>query len=72
VHTASQPAVRLPAVKVTLPAAMDYTDKQSQAEYDTALEGRSVAKADREKPSGTSGHTRPRKCVNVDTCSVVR
>lgn len=40
---ATQPTVRLPAVKVTLPAAMDYTGTQSQAEYDTALEGRSEA-----------------------------
>lgn len=35
-----QRAVRLPAVKVTLPAAMDYTDVHSQAEYNIALEGR--------------------------------
>lgn len=40
----SQPAVRLPAVKVTLPAAMDYTGTHSQAEYDIALEGRSEAR----------------------------
>lgn len=51
----SQPAVRLPAVKVTLPAAMDYTGAHSQAEYDIALEGRSEARAARDKPSGTSG-----------------
>lgn len=51
----SQPAVRLPAVKVTLPAAMDYTGAHSQAEYDIALEGRSEARAGRDEPSGTSG-----------------
>lgn len=32
--------VRLPAVKVTLPAAIDYTGAHSQAEYNIALEGR--------------------------------
>lgn len=35
----SQPAARLPAVKVTLPAAMYYTGVHSQAEYNIALEG---------------------------------
>lgn len=51
----SQLAVRLPAVKVTLPAAMDYTGTHSQAEYDIALEGRSEARAGRDRASGTSG-----------------
>lgn len=51
----SQPAVRLPAVKVTLPAAMDYTGEHSQAEYDIVLEGRSEAETGRDKPCGTSG-----------------
>lgn len=51
----SQPAVRLPAVKVTLPAAMDYTGAHSQAEYNIALEGSFEARAGRDEPSGTSG-----------------
>lgn len=51
----SQPAVRLPAVKVTLPAAMDYTGAHSQAEYDTALEGRSEARAGKDETFRTSG-----------------
>lgn len=51
----SQPAVWLPAVKVTLPAAMDYTGEHSQAEYDIALEGRSEAQTGRDESSGTSG-----------------
>lgn len=54
----SQAAVRLPAVKVTLPAAMDYTGAHSQAEYDTALQGRSEAQGGREESSGTSGPQR--------------
>lgn len=41
----SQPAARLPAVKVTLPAAMYYTGVHSQAEYNIALEGRFEAGA---------------------------
>lgn len=49
VHAASQPAGRMPAVKVTLPAAMDYTDVQSKAEYDTAFEWRSEAMSNREE-----------------------
>lgn len=43
----SQPAARLPAVKVTLPAAMYYTGMHSQAEYNIALEGRFEAHAGR-------------------------
>lgn len=43
----SQPAARLPAVKVTLPAAMYYTGVHSQAEYNIALEGRFEAGAGR-------------------------
>lgn len=43
----SQPAARLPAVKVTLPAAMYYTGMHSQAEYNIALEGRFEAQAGR-------------------------
>lgn len=45
-------------MKVTLPAAMDYTGAHSQAEYDTALEGRSKVWTDRDEPSGTFGPTR--------------
>ena len=48
----SQAAVRLPAVKVTLPAAMDYTGAHSQAEYDPALEGRSEAQDGRDEAPG--------------------
>lgn len=43
----SQPAARLPAVKVTPPAAMYYTGMHSQAEYNIALEGRFEAQAGR-------------------------
>lgn len=52
---AVEPTVRLPAVKVTLPAAMDYTGAHSQAEYDTALEGKSEARAGRDETFRTSG-----------------
>lgn len=54
-------------MKVTLPAAMDYTGTHSQAEYDTALEGRSEALVGRDKPSGTYGPTRTSQCDNPAT-----
>lgn len=53
----SQPAARLPAVKVTLPAAMYYTGMHSQAEYNIALEGRFEAQAGR--VGGVSDSHRP-------------
>ncbi|TNN56939.1 hypothetical protein EYF80_032837 [Liparis tanakae] len=49
-NAVTSPAVRLPAVKVTLPAAMDYTGEHSQAEYDIALEGRSEAETAETNP----------------------
>lgn len=42
-------------MKVTLPAAMDYTGAHSQAEYNIALEGRFEVWAGEDEPSGTSG-----------------
>lgn len=36
-------------MKVTLPAAMDYTDVQRKAEYDTAFEERSETRIDSEE-----------------------
>lgn len=51
----SQPAARLPAVKVTLPAAMYYTGVHSQAEYNIALEGRFEAGAGRGGGGGRGG-----------------
>lgn len=51
----SQPAARLPAVKVTLPAAMYYTGVHSQAEYNIALEGRLEAGAGRGGSWGRKG-----------------
>lgn len=36
-------------MKVTLPAAMDYTEVQSKAEYDTAFEGRPGTRIDVEE-----------------------
>lgn len=54
-------------MKVTLPAAMDYTGTHSQAEYDTALEERSEALVGRDKASGTYGPTRTSQCDNQAT-----
>lgn len=51
-------------MKVTLPAAMDYTGKHSQAEYNNALEGRFEAQADGDETTGSSGPFRPSHLAN--------